>query len=87
MTMPDPNRDNYSAFENERKELLRDYRGQYAAYHNGTRLCVDPSEEVAYQEARSQVPIGAILAQHIIPKNEEPVFRLGRPIEQKTVKH
>lgn len=73
----DPNAENYRVFERERDELLTTCRGQYAAYHEGNRLYTGPDRNIVYAEARRQVPHGLIMVQPIVPKDEEPVFRIS----------
>tara|TARA_Y100000034_G_C6679063_1_gene298436 strand:+ start:100 stop:381 length:282 start_codon:yes stop_codon:yes gene_type:complete len=75
----DPNHSNIKTYLEERDSLLETNRGEYVAYHNGSRVDIGDDRDSLYEKVRSQVDSGVILVQQIIPEEEETVFRLRGP--------
>ena len=70
----DPNYENFVAFEREREELIKDYDGQFIAYHDGKRIALGEDKEKIYQTARKIIPKGLVLLIQI--GEERPNLRL-----------
>ena len=70
--VPEWNRANALAFEQEREELLTNHSGWYAAYHEGQRIALEREErEIVDLVEHIAIAGGVVFVQRIVPKGKE----------------